>query len=280
MILRIISDLHLEFWRAECLADRQFNGYDERPDLFFVPEGKQEKETTLIIAGDLCESRQFDRNQFAKSVMTNLSNRFERIIYVMGNHDHYHGIFEHTVLELKQHLSDLPNVIVLDNERIDVGNIAIIGSTLWTDYDKEDPIKLRTAINNDFAGLIHHDYGEKFRTTDSVEEHKKSLEFIKKELTAASLDNKQAIVVTHHAPSLQSIHAKYRQPPNNYINCCFASDLDAVIEHYQPLYWIHGHVHDHFDYKIGNTKVIANPFGYPGENGNNGWKPLYLVKIL
>ena len=30
-----------------------------------------------------------------------------------------------------------------------------------------------------------------------------------------------------------------------------------------PVLWCHGHVHDSFDYKVGNTSVYSNPQGYP-----------------
>lgn len=29
-----------------------------------------------------------------------------------------------------------------------------------------------------------------------------------------------------------------------------------------PDLWLHGHVHDSFDYNVGRTRVIANPAGY------------------
>jgi hypothetical protein len=32
--------------------------------------------------------------------------------------------------------------------------------------------------------------------------------------------------------------------------------------------WIHGHMHDPFDYEINGTRVICNPRGYPGESAS------------
>jgi Icc-related predicted phosphoesterase len=32
-------------------------------------------------------------------------------------------------------------------------------------------------------------------------------------------------------------------------------------EHASDL-WVHGHVHDGFDYTVGRTRVVANPAGY------------------
>jgi hypothetical protein len=30
--------------------------------------------------------------------------------------------------------------------------------------------------------------------------------------------------------------------------------------------WVHGHVHDSFDYRVGRARVVANPRGYPLSN--------------
>ena len=43
---------------------------------------------------------------------------------------------------------------------------------------------------------------------------------------------------------------------------CFVSDLEARILQWQPQLWLHGHTHDSFDYRIGGTRVVANPRGY------------------
>src|SRR5262249_38300974 len=67
------------------------------------------------------------------------------------------------------------------------------------------------------------------------------------------------VVVTHFAPSRLSIHPRFAGSP---INPCFASDLAPRIERWQPQFWLHGHTHDSFDYRIGRTRVVCNPRGY------------------
>lgn len=37
-----------------------------------------------------------------------------------------------------------------------------------------------------------------------------------------------------------------------------------------PELWIHGHVHAKQDYRVGDTRVIANPRGYPDRRGPGG----------
>jgi hypothetical protein len=44
------------------------------------------------------------------------------------------------------------------------------------------------------------------------------------------------------------------------VNAGFVSDLRHILD--LADLWIHGHVHDSFDYRVGATRVIANPRGY------------------
>ena len=47
----------------------------------------------------------------------------------------------------------------------------------------------------------------------------------------------------------------------------YVSDLTKdimMLEDKAPQYWIHGHVHNSFDYMIGETNVLTNPRGYVG----------------
>jgi Icc-related predicted phosphoesterase len=71
---------------------------------------------------------------------------------------------------------------------------------------------------------------------------------------------KKIVVLTHHAPSPRSIPPKWLGDP---LNCAFASDLEALVAESGARLWVHGHIHGQSDYLIGETRVIANPRGYP-----------------
>jgi Icc-related predicted phosphoesterase len=73
------------------------------------------------------------------------------------------------------------------------------------------------------------------------------------------------VVVTHHAPSPGSVAPAYAGHP---LNPAFASDLDALVAAGRPDLWVHGHVHTSFDYRLGATRVVCNPLGYPRENAS------------
>jgi Icc-related predicted phosphoesterase len=67
----------------------------------------------------------------------------------------------------------------------------------------------------------------------------------------------KTMVITHHGPHPKSVHPRYSGDP---LNAAFVSDLTPLVE--QADLWIHGHVHDSFDYTVGKCRVVANPRGY------------------
>lgn len=83
------------------------------------------------------------------------------------------------------------------------------------------------------------------------------------------------IVVTHHAPSIQSVPEIYHKDP---VTSAYASNLEDLILEYQPLYWIHGHIHTPCCYKIGETEAICNPHGYIDEP-DNGYDRELIIEI-
>ena len=82
------------------------------------------------------------------------------------------------------------------------------------------------------------------------------------------------MVVTHHGPHEKSIAPKFR---DTLLTAAFISDLSAVIETHQPALWVHGHTHVSFDYAVGDTRVLCNPYGYPGENRR--FDPRLVVEV-
>ena len=63
------------------------------------------------------------------------------------------------------------------------------------------------------------------------------------------------------------------------MNGAYASDLsDFILDQENIKYWVHGHMHDPFDYEIGQCRVVCNPRGYSNERGNI--RDLDLKKII
>jgi DNA repair exonuclease SbcCD nuclease subunit len=295
MKIAICSDLHLEFGD---LVLKNTDGVD-----------------VLILSGDILVERDldmFDRRQVELGFMRARSQRFheffERIcqefphvLYVMGNHEHYHGDFKYTAAELKRKLAHYTNLHVLERDTFELDDVVFVGSTLWTDMNKEDPITLHAMkrMMNDFrcvqnsnkqvsfradvlkdkpTGMTDEEFlmlptSERFKSVfktrtatfspeDAVEEHRKNLDYIKMiyELTPPW---KSVVVVGHHTPSHTSCHPRYKD--DQVMNGGYHSDLsEFILDRPGIKLWTHGHTHEHFDYMIGDTRIVCNPRGYIG----------------
>ena len=53
------------------------------------------------------------------------------------------------------------------------------------------------------------------------------------------------------------------------MNGGYASELsDYILDHPQIKVWCHGHIHYAFDYMIGDTRIVCNPYGYHNSRNN------------
>jgi hypothetical protein len=101
----------------------------------------------------------------------------------------------------------------------------------------------------------------KFSPQDSVDDHKRAMEYINHVLM--NDETKKYVVVTHHTPSWQSCHERWIH--DRVMNGAFHTELgDFIAYRPQIKLWVHGHTHDEFDYLIGETRVVCNPRGYIG----------------
>ena len=83
------------------------------------------------------------------------------------------------------------------------------------------------------------------------------------------------MVITHHAPSIGSVPRDFHRNP---VSAAYASNLDELVEQSGAALWVHGHLHSQSDYRIGNTRVVCNPRGYPDER-NPAFVPDLVIEI-
>ena len=111
----------------------------------------------------------------------------------------------------------------------------------------------------------------KFAPEDTVDYHRKMLDYIRI-VTDMLGDNPQKyVVVGHHAPTKASTHPRYKE--DVLMNGAYSSELaEYILDHPQIKLWTHGHTHEDFDYMIGETRVFCNPRGYIGyESKASDW---------
>lgn len=64
---------------------------------------------------------------------------------------------------------------------------------------------------------------------------------------------------------------------------CYASNLEHLMHgENAPAVWMHGHIHTNRDYSVGNTRIVANPRGYPAAAGmreNPNFNPSIVVEL-
>ncbi len=270
MKIQIVSDLHLEF---EDINIKNELGAD-----------------VLILSGDICvaddlhnqpalawENLPTDGYGRAKRALRyreffqRVSFQFPHVIYVMGNHEHYHGKFDKSAEELQSMLNylNIHNVYLLDRGTKVIDDVTFIGGTLWTDCNNGDSLTLYHLEHamNDFRLIrIAKENFRKFLPARTMSEHVKTKQYIQTVLQGVA-DDARAVVCTHHAPSHLSIHEYYKE--DTLMNGGYASDLsEFILDHPKVKLWTHGHMHQTFDYVIGETRVVCNPRGYNDENPN------------
>lgn len=255
---RLISDLHLEFLVDEFHKTKIYTtgtaikSVSERA-LELIPVMDDEKEQTLILAGDICNAR--DVMQLS-DFFSALNDRFKSVIYIVGNHEYYFHNYQKTVEYIKCVLEQFDNITVLNNQVVELDDCLIVAGTMWTNFDNENPMSMEYArgamsdyrlVNNGSRLLSPYDTVDEFKQFMSVFDN------------LHKYPDKPLVVVTHHAPSYKSVTSQFVGSP---LNPAFVNNLDNFISQMNIKYWFHGHVHSKCDYMIDNTRVIANPRGY------------------
>jgi predicted phosphodiesterase len=226
MKLTIFSDLHLEFHR------------DNGAELFSTLN--PDKIDVLILAGDIIMPA-----ILLPPILKEFGKLYKNVIYLAGNHEFYKSSFP----EVKDILKSIKinNVHVLDNDIVTINGQRFVGTTLW--FKKQEDFNQSYKYMADFSWI-------KDFSNQVYKENQLAIDFLFDEITSDD------VVITHHLPSYRSVNSKFI---GSSLNKFFVCELDDLIQSRQPKLWIHGHTHEPCDYKIGRTRIVCNPLGYPRE---------------
>lgn len=238
--LQIASDLHCEFQK-----DRGTK---------FISHLYEADVDALIVAGDLCTMRGF------YPTFKLLSELYEHILYVPGNHEYYGASPEEVHDELKAVVKDFPTVHCLQNSVCEIKGQRFYGGTLWFPDLPDNPLFKHFlsdfAMIDDFEPWVYRE-NDHFRLAY-------------KEAKITSKD----IIISHHMPSPKSTPDYFK---GSELNRFFVSDEENLISMTQPKLWVHGHTHSSMDYKLGDTRILCNPFGYAERTENRQFKRGFVI---
>ena len=274
MKLLVLSDLHVDIWQDEPLD----------PGAHFENRRIDDGADVIVLAGDIHQGVQapiWAREAFPG----------KPIVMVAGNHEFYEGHWHASLRDLRETSQQL-GIHFLEDNAVEIDGVRFLGCTLWTDFmlhGEEASSKSATQASflmSDYH-LIRFDQPpgakkrrlyqapDELRPIDSIERHWASASWLEQQL--ATGDTARTVVVTHHAPSVKSIPPEF---VNDVLSPAYASNLERLMG--ESAVWIHGHVHDSYDYLVEGTRVVCNPRGYPDrdmEPLNPLFNPSLIVEI-
>jgi len=240
MYIHLASDLHLEF------LQKRF------PDFLRVDRLYSPWADVLVLAGDIHKETE---------TIKSFGRWPHPVLYVVGNHEFYDHTINQTITALKKAAQNTA-VIILDRDVFIYQGVRFLGCTLWTDYLLASEGRQKASMMACEARLADHRKimgverpGERFTAAKALELHQKDRDWL-----AAQLDEPfdgPTVVITHHGPHPGSVHPRFRDDP---CNAGFISDLTPLVK--KAAVWIHGHIHDSFDYQVEGCRVITNPGSY------------------
>ena len=241
--IQFASDLHLEFERRA----------QDRVEIAVAPGT-----TAVVLAGDI-HSDIPGMDDFVRALA-----RQAPVVMVAGNHEYFTHEFESHRQALQDWAASIPDVHFLENGSVEIDGVVFLGATLWSNFDGARPELMQKArwMMTDYAVIADRaDPRGRLRPDRLLAEHRQSIAYLEREFRTRCPS--RTVAVTHHAPSLQSTRIK-----GEHWDVLYGSDYEGLMEDCGPALWIHGHVHDSFEYHVGRTTVACNPRGYLGYGAN------------
>ena len=209
------------------------------------------------------------------------------VVLVPGNHEFYGDSMQGGLARGIAAAAHRQDIYLLHDSSVVLDGVRFIGGTLWTDYALGAMGYPGTDRDRDIAYAMHNAHGllvdhTAIRASDESERlwnpqdarlaHERTRSYLESELAHEHAG--PTVVLTHHGCARGSIHPRFEFSP---ITPAFVSDLSDLIYDRMPDLWIHGHVHDSFDYQVGDTRIVCNPCGYAHENLD--FNPALIVEV-
>ena len=143
MRIKLVSDLHLEFSDINIQNDQDYDvlilGGDimVAQDLHDHPEMDYGMYSNVNLEG--LGRRQRKAQQY-RDFLKRCSFQFPHVIYIMGNHEFYHGKFYGAIDYMREECAKYPNIYMLEQDTKIIDDVVFVGGTLWTNMNRRDQI--------------------------------------------------------------------------------------------------------------------------------------------
>ena len=256
LVIDLVSDLHIDQW-SPLFKNRYPCG--EIKDFPF--EIKDSDSKYLIIAGDIS-----DDINVSIEYLNKISEKYEKILFVDGNHEHVNAYPD---LYTKEEINKLINnekIVYLSNNPYIVNKTVFLGCCGWWDYNNFD--KSETELGTKY-----------FKDWISHFSRKKNIDFMMKVIPRSCEEIMNLIKLVEKYESDETINqiviVTHTVPKKDY--CYFGGDNDSVGTQYNTKYkmvlkkankithWLFGHAHnqtDEYD-EINKINYISHPRGRP-----------------
>ncbi len=199
-----------------------------------------------------------------------------------GNHESYGRNLDNTQDDIAAACALAGNVHFLDCDEYIAGTVRFLGATMWTDFclfgddTRAAAMREAEAVMNDYRRIrLAKKAYRKLRAPDTAGYHGLHKSWLANKL-AQPFDG-TTVVITHMAPSMQSVTGQYA---GDLISAAYASRLDELAQ--KADLWVHGHMHESFDYQLGKCRVVTNPCGYIRRDGspeNEHFNPNFVIDL-
>ncbi|QQN28592.1 metallophosphoesterase family protein [Pseudomonas syringae group genomosp. 3] len=193
------------------------------------------------------------------------------VIYCCGNHELYRGHLDRTLSKMKAAAAH--HVHVLENESWTHGNVRFLVGTGWTDFSATGDVVAASmtcaSVMNDFKMIRADTNYRRLRPADLISKNRATREFFDRELSTPFEGT--TVVVSHHCPISEAAGDEH----DGHVSAAYFNRWHSLVE--KANVWIFGHTHRSIDVLFGESRLISNQRGYPGEE--TGFDPDKIVEI-
>lgn len=251
----LVSDLHIDQWSTKYNKPYPSGEVKNFPFEFDKTGSKY-----LVVAGDIS-----DNINWSLDYLDKVSNKYEKILFVEGNHEH---VNRYPNLYTKSDITSLiknDKLIYLPEKSYVIDDTVFIGSCGWWDYGNGNIDMIKKNYN-----YFEH-WIKKFGKNENIEfiynvidRSLEEYEYLKCEIEKYEKDEniENIVLVTHTVPLKIFCYMVDKNLELNY-STQYNTKYSELLSYSKISNWFFGHSHDKHELYLDNINFISNPRGRP-----------------